>query len=234
MSPLACLSGTPAASASSPILGSRNYDIGAQAVATAAIWLTAAVEAARYCRSCGEALAPDAIFCAACGTAVASSPGPAAVPFAAEGVTTAETVATYGQRVGAWIIDCVIVYGIVFVVAIILVAIYFPEVSDTQSGQTGLGLVIGAVVPLYSAILHRFWHGQTVGKRCLGIAVRRMDGTEVGLGRSFARSYARAVGWLFFPVWVLDSLWPLWERNRRTLHDLGAETLVIARPRDGV
>jgi uncharacterized RDD family membrane protein YckC len=50
---------------------------------------------------------------------------------------------------------------------------------------------------------------------------------EIGLGRSFARSYARAAGWLFFPVWVLDSLWPLWERNNRTLHDLVAETVVI-------
>jgi uncharacterized RDD family membrane protein YckC len=199
------------------------------------VWLTAAVDVGRYCRRCGEALAPDAVFCAACGTAVAYTPTATAEPTAGqEGVAATAPVASYGQRVGAWIIDCVIVYGFVLVVAVIVVAIYFPDASDTQSGQTGLGLVIGSLVPLYSAILHRVWHGQTVGKRCLWIAVRRIDGTEIGLGRSFARSYARAVGWLFFPVWVLDSLWPLWQRERRTLHDLIAETLVIARPRDDV
>ena len=37
--------------------------------------------------------------------------------------------------------------------------------------------------------------------------------------------------WVFFPVWVLDSLWPLWEGKRETLHDLVAETVVIVRPR---
>jgi uncharacterized RDD family membrane protein YckC len=94
-------------------------------------------------------------------------------------------MATYGQRVGAWAIDCLIVYGLLFVVAVIVVAVYFPDASDTESGQTGLGLLLVLLVPLYSAFLHGLWHGQTIGKRAVGIAVRRVDRTEIGLGRSF-------------------------------------------------
>ena len=204
------------------------------------MWLTGEVNAARYCRRCGEALAPDAAFCAACGTAVAYSPGTADPGHGSEGPPAPEagtilgTMATYGQRVGAWAIDCLIVYGLLFVVAVIVVAVYFPDASDTESGQTGLGLLLVLLVPLYSAFLHGLWHGQTIGKRAVGIAVRRVDRTEIGLGRSFLRSYARAMCWVFFPVWVLDSLWPLWEGKRRTLHDLVAETVVIVRPRDSL
>jgi uncharacterized RDD family membrane protein YckC len=35
---------------------------------------------------------------------------------------------------------------------------------------------------------------------------------------------------LFVPLWLLDSLWPLWETTRRAVHDLVAGTMVIARP----
>jgi uncharacterized RDD family membrane protein YckC len=199
------------------------------------MWFTAPVQVARYCRNCGEPLAPDAVFCAACGTAVAYKPSTAAGALVAPGAGPTPAVpAAYGRRVGAWAVDCVIVYGIALVVAVVIIVISVPDGRMSASGQTGVGFLLAMAVPLYSAFLHTFWHGQTIGKRGFGIAVRRMDGTEIRLARSFARSYARAVGWLFFPVWVIDSLWPLWERNGRALHDLVADTLVIARPRDGV
>jgi uncharacterized RDD family membrane protein YckC len=194
------------------------------------MWFTAPVQVARYCRSCGEALAPDAVYCAACGTATASSPAPAvhAEAFAAPGADVASKgPARYGRRVAAWALDCVIVYSVALGMAVTVILLTVPDARPSSQGQTGIGLLIWVALPIYSATLHRFWHGQTIGKNALGIAVRRMDGTEIGLGRSFARSYARAAGWLFFPVWVLDSLWPLWERNNRALHDLVAETVVI-------
>jgi uncharacterized RDD family membrane protein YckC len=197
------------------------------------MWFTASVQVARYCRSCGEALAPDAVFCAACGTATAYSPSRAAEPeaFVTPGAgSTSGGPAAYRLRVAAWALDCVIVYSIALAVAVIIILITVPDGHLSSRGQKEVGLLIGMIVPLYSTMLHRFWHGQTIGKNAFSIAVRRMDRTEIGLGRSFVRSYARAVCWLFFPVWVLDSLWPLWERNRRALHDLAAETVVIVRP----
>ncbi len=38
------------------------------------------------------------------------------------------------------------------------------------------------------------------------------------------------MGRLFLPLWLLDSLGPLWETKRQAAHDLVAGTMVIARP----
>jgi uncharacterized RDD family membrane protein YckC len=126
---------------------------------------------------------------------------------------------------------CIVLLTAIAVLAIIITA-YLPDTVDSEPGQTGLGFVLVPIVPLYSALLQGLWHGQTVGKRCLGIAVRSLDGAEIRLGRSFGRSYTRAATWIFFPVWILDSLWPLWEGRRRALHDLAAGTIVITRRTD--
>ena len=81
-------------------------------------------------------------------------------------------LASYGDRVAAWLIDSVIVYGVAIGVLAIIIAVYLPDTVDSEPGQTGLGFVLVPIVPLYSALLQGLWHGQTVGKRCLGIAVR--------------------------------------------------------------
>ena len=146
---------------------------------------------------------------------------------------TTAVPAAYGERVAAWAVDSVIVYGVAIVAAVVIIVIYLPDARIRPPGRPA-SVVLVAIVPLYSALLQGLWHGQTIGKRCFGIAVRSLDGAEIRLGRSFGRSYTRAATWLFFPVWIIDSLWPLWERNRRALHDLVADTLVIVRPRDGV
>ena len=98
---------------------------------------------------------------------------------------------------------------------------------------TAIGLLIVCALPCYSALLHRFWNGQTVGKRVAGIAVRNVDGTEIRLGQSMGRSYLRAACWCFFPVWVADSLWPLGRSDGRSLHDLAAGTVVVRCPHPG-
>jgi uncharacterized RDD family membrane protein YckC len=192
------------------------------------VWLTARVEGDhRYCSTCGAPLLAGAVFCTSCGRAVGAA-------LESPVQATAGGFAGYGRRVAAAVIDSIIVYGVAIIVVAIIIAIYFPDATDSESGQTGLGLIFVPIVPLYSAFLQGLWHGQTVGKRCLGIAVRDLDGTEIQLAQSFGRSYARAATWLFFPVWVLDSLWPLWEGKRRALHDLVAGTVVVVRQDDDV
>ena len=176
--------------------------------------------------NCGAELLARAVFCTSCGKAVGAAPEKPP----AEHVMTG--LASYGDRVSAWLIDSVIVYGVAIVVMAIIIAVYLPDTADSEPGQTGLGFALVPIVPLYSALLQGLWHGQTVGKRCLGIAVRSLDGAEIRLGRSFGRSYTRAATWLFFPVWILDSLWPLWGERRRALHDLAAGTIVISRRTD--
>jgi uncharacterized RDD family membrane protein YckC len=107
--------------------------------------------------------------------------------------------------------------------------LYFAVGPDPQTGQapSEVKFVIVPLLPLYSAILHAVWHGQTVGKRLLGIAVREVNGAELGLGRSFVRSYFRIVLVLFPLAWMVDALSPLWDRRNRSFHDHVAGTIVV-------
>lgn len=164
---------------------------------------------------------PDASFCPSCGRAVPDAPGVAdSMPFAG-----------YGRRVGAWLVDLAVLCVLAAILVLVLVAVPQPdtpsEVDAAALAVTGIVLLIVCLLPCYSALLHRFWSGQTVGKRTVGIAVRRLDGIEIGLGQSLGRSYLRAAFWVFWPAWVADSLWPLNRADGRSLHDLAAGTVVL-------
>jgi Mce-associated membrane protein len=72
--------------------------------------------------------------------------------------------------------------------------------------------------------------GWSLGRAVFGIAVRKPDGSPVGLGRLFVRDLvhlldtaALFIGWL----------WPLWDRRRRTFADLLLRTEVhrVERPK---
>lgn len=71
-------------------------------------------------------------------------------------------------------------------------------------------------------------NGQTIGMRRTGIRVVSDDGHEVTALRAILRFLAQAVLWVvFFLPGLLDSLWPLWEHENRTLHDLLCRTHVV-------
>jgi uncharacterized RDD family membrane protein YckC len=140
-------------------------------------------------------------------------------------------IASYWRRVAAWAIDTVILFIALFVIVAVLIALLVAGASSPDE-ENGVGLLLGFLllpfIPLYSALFHRFWHGQTIGKRALGIAVRRLDGDEIALGQSLGRSYLRLVLWAGYVPVLLDSLWPLWQERRRALHDLAAGTIVVS------
>ena len=86
--------------------------------------------------NCGAELLARAVFCTSCGKAVGAAPEkPPAEP-----VMTG--LASYGDRVAAWLIDSVIVYGVAIVVLAIIIAVYLPDTADSEPGQTGLGFVL--------------------------------------------------------------------------------------------
>jgi hypothetical protein len=75
-----------------------------------------------------------------------------------------------------------------------------------------------------------FFHGQTVGKRVLGIRVVRMDGSPVGLFESAVRNLCRAVD--FLPMlYAAGCISMLLTRQHRRLGDLLAGTLLVREER---
>jgi uncharacterized RDD family membrane protein YckC len=126
-------------------------------------------------------------------------------------------------------LDFVILSTLLFAIIVVLVIAYVPA-SERGDGESGVGILIWPFIPLYGVLCHRYWHGQTVGKRALGIAVEDVGGGTISLGQALGRGYLRALMFvcLYIP-WIVDSLWPLWQPENRSLHDLAASTIVVKR-----
>ncbi len=83
-----------------------------------------------------------------------------------------------------------------------------------------------AFLPLYHILLWS-WRGQTIGKMAVHIKVLSRAGGRVSLGRSALRllGYAASAAPLFLGIVIA-----LFDRERRTLHDRLADTVVVELP----
>lgn len=151
------------------------------------------------------------------------------------------SLASWGSRLAAWIIDALIVLAILG--AIVWPLIVFAGLSGgSTSGVIGVILagLLGALVffvasLLYAPLLMARWNGQTVGKRALGIRVVRVDGRPIDFGAAFVRESLvkgllnAAIGALTFALLpLIDYLWPLWDAENRALHDFLCATRVVS------
>jgi len=111
-----------------------------------------------------------------------------------------------------------------------------------DSGPHPLGYLLGwglaSVRPLSTALL-----GGSPGQRLLGLRVVTGDGRRVGLARALLRDVPFQILMELTPrllpvrkssgclagvaVWAVDLMWPLWQPQRRSLHDLLAGTHVV-------
>ena len=91
-----------------------------------------------------------------------------------------------------------------------------------------LGVFAAAILFIYNLMLLGD-HGQTVGKRWLRIRIVRSDGSDADLGRLFG--LRMAVPWLIGvflgPLFVLPDVLCIFGNERRCLHDMMADTVVI-------
>jgi len=77
---------------------------------------------------------------------------------------------------------------------------------------------------LYHWLLVAYWDGFTLGKRALNIRVARPDGSRVDMAVAAARAGMRLVSGLAFG---LGFLWAAWDPQKRTWHDMVADTRVF-------
>jgi uncharacterized RDD family membrane protein YckC len=131
--------------------------------------------------------------------------------------------AGWGSRIGAYLLDTLII--VVPLVVLIIVAV----VADLWA-LVVIGYLGTLVVPfVYFTYFHGGAGGQTPGKRALGIRVVSDDtGESIGYGRAFGR-YAITVlfAWVLFLPLVLDYLWPLWDSKNQSLHDKVVSSVVV-------
>jgi uncharacterized RDD family membrane protein YckC len=157
-------------------------------------------------------------------------PPPGGYPGGAGG-PVAFGLATFGQRVGGFLIDGAIMTA-VYVFGIIVAMITTPSATfDNPDPQTsGLGLLVmfltwvGAIV-VYPVYFEGRPEGQTLGKKAVGIrVVRQSNGAPLGYGLAIGRFLARFADSFTFG---LGLLWAAWDPLHQTFHDKIAGTLVV-------
>ncbi|MXY47137.1 MAG: RDD family protein [Chloroflexi bacterium] len=102
-----------------------------------------------------------------------------------------------------------------------------------------VGVIIASAIILVGYIvwwLFTLINGQTPGKQIVGIRVIKDNGEPSGWGYTFLREFVikfLLIGFLsqatFGIVWLVDYLWPLWDRAEKmqTLHDKLLGTIVV-------
>ncbi len=97
-----------------------------------------------------------------------------------------------------------------------------------------LWLTVTLVRAIYESVFEGRTAGQTPGRRAVGIRVMRVDGAPFGFWWALYRTLIIRDGLFGIgaivsggTLWVLQYLWPLWDPQRRALHDLVARSRVV-------
>lgn len=158
-------------------------------------------------------------------------------PYAAPTARVAEVFATNAfvkstrlSRLGAVLLDTVIVVVPVIILAVVMPSFWvngdsssFPMVMGAI-GLAWIGFAIYQLVMLYR-------HGQTLGKKILGIKIVRSDGSRAGLRRIVLLRYLvpgiiGAIPYVGFIFSLIDPLF-IFGDEKRCVHDLMADTIVV-------
>jgi len=148
-------------------------------------------------------------------------------------------LAGWWVRVGAYLIDTVVLLSITLVVFFLIWA------TSGKAGTAGIAAAIawGATDYLFRGLVYApllmrrqgAHNGQTLGKQLAGIRVVRDDAMPMNYGRAFVREWLvrtvllQVVGVALSGAiaTLLDYIWPWWDERNRTLHDLIASTMVF-------
>ena len=151
-----------------------------------------------------------------------------------------------GRRLGARMLDLLIMVPVFVILLVITLAIaaphfgpIFPSVNSQPDATVPVpgfvwleltvfacALTTGLLMVAYETVAVAHF-GRTLGMAWLHIRPLRVFGGRLGWGRSFGRAaifwLAGLLGW----IGLLDPLWCLWDDRRQCLHDKVADSIVI-------
>jgi len=170
-------------------------------------------------------------------------PPPWAVPAEPAGPAPGVRFAGHGARLGAYILDAILVGFVATALVILMMVVFFGSlewsidangdviVGDTGAAAGAIGLfLLGSLLITIFALLYFpfFWArgGATPGMKVAGIrVVNDRDGSRIGWGAALLR----LVGyWVSAAVFYIGFVWILVDSRRRGWHDLIAGTCVIS------
>lgn len=109
---------------------------------------------------------------------------------------------------------------------------FLPGDQRNTSAALGFALVVGfAIWWGYHVFFEVVWHGQTPGKRAIGLRVIKEGGYPIGLGEALIRNVLRIVDML--PAFYgIGGLVMFFDKRSRRLGDMAAGTLVVKERRE--
>ena len=140
----------------------------------------------------------------------------------AQNVGINQNVANIGDRMIAYIIDSLIIWGYTIMVFILL-GLMNLDFGDSWA----VYLLLSLPAFLYYVLLETFWDGKTIGKYVQGTRVVKLDGSKPGFSNYFVRWILRIVDVVitFGGAAVLSILI---KGNGQRLGDIAAGTTVIS------
>ncbi len=127
-----------------------------------------------------------------------------------EGVAIPIELADRGERMAAFLIDILLLYGALFLIGLTLFLVFISLVSGDGETLTGWLLSLFILIQFlvrsfYFAYFELRWNGTTPGKRALGLRVVSRDGRPLTGGAIMARNLMREVE-IFLPISVFASV----------------------------
>ena len=128
--------------------------------------------------------------------------------------------ATFGQRLGASLLD-----GLIVGVAGLIVGAIFGSSTNFWSGFNPITTAVNTIVGwLYFALQESGNSQATIGKKALGIKVTNMNGEKHTFGQATGRHFAK---WISAILLLFGYFMMLWDDKSQTLHDKIAGALVV-------
>jgi uncharacterized RDD family membrane protein YckC len=155
------------------------------------------------------------------------------------GIPNQRRLAGYGSRLGAWLIDWLILGIVVLPILVVTHSIHHTHstviVNGLVSQQSGYhvsfpGAALQVVITLaYGSLLCGSKGGQTLGMMLVGTrAVDIANCGPIGFPRALGRAaFEYLMAFLLFVPWIIDMLFPIWDPQNQTLHDKVSRTVVV-------
>jgi uncharacterized RDD family membrane protein YckC len=137
--------------------------------------------------------------------------------------STTYTLASFGTRFLAYLIDSVLIYLAYFVFTVVLG--FFLPLSIEDPDLLNILLIAGQII---FAVYHWYFltrqNGQTPGKRIMNIRVVKADGTPISDVDAVLRIFGYLVGQVLL---YLGYFWMLFDAQSQTWQDKMANTYVV-------
>jgi uncharacterized RDD family membrane protein YckC len=168
--------------------------------------------------------------------------GPPIASFGASEVAARHVLAGWWSRVGAALIDWLII-GVGAVLLLIAITAPFSVGFFAGEDEGWVSIIVGLFLAiicvsimalLYAPAMMARTDGKTLGRMALGIRVVRAKGEPMTFGFAMLREVA--VKALLFGIagsltaglaQLAEYLWPLWDEENRALHDFIVDTRVV-------